>query len=89
MINVINNIIDELTLKHKLPAKGLYILENKGAKGSTYTFVINEQPFPVINENVIRCYKTYFISTIFNSIFIHQICNSMKSNRSLSSSCNS
>ena len=53
MINVISNIIDELTLKHKLPAKGLYLLENKGAKGSTYTFVINEQPFPVINENVI------------------------------------
>lgn len=53
MINGINRIISELTLKHKLPAKGLYVLENKGAKGSTYTLVINEQPFPVINENLI------------------------------------
>ena len=53
MINVINNIINELSSKHNLPNKGLYLLENKGAKNSTYTLVINEQPFPVINENVI------------------------------------
>ena len=53
MINVINSIIEELVTKHKLPSDGLCLIENKGAKSSTYTFVINEQPFPVINKNVV------------------------------------
>lgn len=53
MINVINKIAEELIIKHKLPSDGLCVIENKGAKNSTFTFVINEQPFPVINKNVI------------------------------------
>lgn len=53
MINVINQISEELVVKHKLPTDGLCLIENKGAKNTTYTFVINEQPFPVINKNVV------------------------------------
>lgn len=53
MINVINQIINDLIIKYKLPKDGLCVIENKGAKNSTFTFVINEQPFPVINKNVI------------------------------------
>ena len=53
MINVINNIIDELVVKYKLPKDGLCLIENKGAKNSTFTFVINEQTFQVINKNVV------------------------------------
>ena len=53
MINIINEIITELVDKYKLPSDGLCLIENKGAKSTTYTFVINEQPFPVINKNVV------------------------------------
>lgn len=53
MLNLMNKLLEELIIKHKLPQDGLYVLENKGAKNSTYTLVINEQPFPVINKNVI------------------------------------
>ena len=53
MLNLMNKLLEELIIKHRLPQDGLYVLENKGAKNSTYTLVINEQPFPVINKNVI------------------------------------
>ena len=53
MINMINEVITELVRKYKLPTDGLCLIENKGAKSTTYTFVINEQPFPVINKNVV------------------------------------
>ena len=53
MINIINEIITELVNKYKLPSDGLCLIENKGTKNNTYTFVINEQPFPVINKNVV------------------------------------
>ena len=53
MNNKINEIINELIQKHRLPEQGLYLLSNSGAKNTTYTLVINEQPYPVINKNVI------------------------------------